>query len=172
MIKINELIKSKSFNSVNNYAICWYIQLLNGEQLRFSNYDSDIIIKGQTYIADTTLTYKSIKKNAELSKEDNEICGIINDNYFKQEDIIKGKLNNVYVEIFLINTVDLDGDKLIINQGHINNIKIADKKFVANISSIHNKLNKKITHSFSQRCRAQFCDKKCTLQRKFINSGK
>ena len=164
MIKINKSTKNKSFNSVSNYTICWHIQLLNGDQLRFSNYDSDIIIKGQTYIADTTLTYKSIEKNAELSKENNEIYGIINDNYFKQKDIINGKLTNAYIEIFLINTVNLDSNKLIINQGYINNIKITNNKFVANIFSIQNKLNKKITHSFSQRCRAQFCDKKCTLQ--------
>jgi hypothetical protein len=55
----------------------------------------------------------------------------------------------VYIELFLINTDNLDSGKLFINQGYINNIKIADKKFVANISSIQNKLNKKITHSFS-----------------------
>lgn len=62
MIKINESTINKSFNSVSNYAICWYIQFLNGDQLRFTNYDSNIIIKGQTYIADTILTYKSIEK--------------------------------------------------------------------------------------------------------------
>ena len=164
MIKINESTINKSFNSVNNYAICLYIQLFNGEKLRFTNYDSDIIIKERTYIANTILTYKSVEKNSELSKENNEIFGIINDTYFKQEDIIKGKLNNVYVEIFLINASDLNSDKLIINQGYINNIKITDNKFVANISSIQNKLNKKITYSFSQHCRAQFCDKKCALE--------
>jgi uncharacterized phage protein (TIGR02218 family) len=164
MIKINESTKSKSFNSVNNYTICWYIQLLNGEQLRFTNHDSDITVEGRTYVADAAFTYKSVAKNSELSKEDNEIFGIINDKYFKQEDIINGKLDNVYIEIFLVSASDLDGNKLIINQGYINNIKITDNKFVANISSIQNKLNKKITHSFSQRCRAQFCDKKCTLQ--------
>lgn len=63
----------------------------------------------------------------------------------------------------MINTSDLDSDKLIINQGYINNIKVTDNKFVANISSIQNKLNKKITHSFSQRYRAKFCDNKCAL---------
>ena len=166
MIKINKSTKSKSLKLVSNYAICWHLQFINGDELRFTNYDSDIIINEQTYIANSVLTYRSIEKNSESLKEDNEICGIINDNYFKQEDILNGKLNNVYIEIFLINTVDLDSDKLIINQGYINNIKIVANKFIANISSIQNKLNKKITHSFSQRCRAQFCDNKCTLQKK------
>ena len=34
MIKTNEFTKSESSNSVSNYAICWHIQLTNGDQLR------------------------------------------------------------------------------------------------------------------------------------------
>ena len=58
----------------------------------------DIIIKERTYIANTILTYKSVEKNSELSKENNEIFEIINDTYFKQEDIIKGKLNSAWIK--------------------------------------------------------------------------
>jgi uncharacterized phage protein (TIGR02218 family) len=163
MIKTNEFTKSESSNSVNNYAICWHIQLTNGDQLRLTNYNEDINIKDYKYIAESIFTYKSIEKSSELLTEKNEICGIICDKYFKRQDIINGKLNDAYIEIFLINTNNLDNGKLILNQGYVSNIKIINNKFIANISSLKNKFNNKITNSFSQNCRAKFCDKDCSL---------
>ena len=163
MIKTNEFTKSESSNSVSNYAICWHIQLTNGDQLRLTNYNEDINIKDYKYIAESIFTYKSIEKSSELLAGKNEICGIICDKYFKRQDIINGKLNDAYIEIFLINTNNLDNGKLILNQGYISNIKIIDNKFIANISSLKNKFNNKITNSFSQNCRAKFCDKDCSL---------
>jgi len=163
MIKINEFTKNKSFNSVGNYAVCWHIQLTNGDQLRLTNYNEDIKIKDYKYVAESIFTYKSIEKCSELLTEKNEICGIICDKYFKRQDIINGKLNDAYIEIFLINTNHLDNGKLILNQGYVSNIKIIDNKFIANISSLKNKFNHKITNSFSQNCRAKFCDQDCSL---------
>jgi uncharacterized phage protein (TIGR02218 family) len=163
MIKTNEFTKSESSNSVSNYAICWHIQLTNGDQLRLTNYNEDINIKDYKYIAESIFTYKSIEKSSELLAGKNEICGIICDKYFKRQDIINGKLNDAYIEIFLINTNHLDNGKLILNQGYVSNIKIIDNKFIANISSLKNKFNNKITNSFSQNCRAKFCDKDCSL---------
>ncbi len=163
MIKTNKFTKSESSNSVSNYAICWHIQLTNGDQLRLTNYNEDINIKDYKYIAESIFTYKSIEKSSELLAGKNEICGIICDKYFKRQDIINGKLNDAYIEIFLINTNNLDNGKLILNQGYISNIKIIDNKFIANISSLKNKFNNKITNSFSQNCRAKFCDKDCSL---------
>jgi hypothetical protein len=112
MIKINEFTKNKSFNSVGNYAVCWHIQLTNGDQLRLTNYNEDIKIKDYKYVAESIFTYKSIEKSSELLTEKNEICGIICDKYFKRQDIINGKLNDAYIEIFLINTNNLDNGKL------------------------------------------------------------
>ena len=108
MIKIHNDLNNKQSNNIVTYAICWYIKLNCGSELKFTNHNSNI-------------------------------------------------------KIFLIDISKVKYKKLIINQGYLENIQIIDNIFKAKISTFFNQFNKKFTHTFSQNCRAKFCDKKCKL---------
>lgn len=163
MIKIHNNLNNKKSDSIITYAVCWDIKLKCGSELKFTNHNNDITLSNEVYVAKNILNYKKIDKNYNSTQENNEITGIIENIYFKKEAIIKGKFKNAHIKIFLIDLSKINYKKLIINQGYIENIQIFDNIFKAKISTLFTKFNKKITQTFSQNCRAKFCDKKCKL---------
>ncbi|MSO13261.1 DUF2163 domain-containing protein [Rickettsiales endosymbiont of Trichoplax sp. H2] len=163
MIKIHNDLNNKQSDNIITYAICWYIKLNCGSELKFTNHNNNIKINDEIYISKNILNYKKIDINYNFVQKNNEISGIIDNIYFKKEDIIKGKFKNSYIKVFLIDINKVKYKELIINQGYIENIQIFDNIFKAKISPFINQFNKKITQPFSQNCRAKFCDKKCKL---------
>ena len=163
MIKIQNNYNNRLPDNITVYAICWYVKLKCGSELKLTNHSNNIKINDEIYISKSILNYQKIVKDSNLMQDNIEITAIIDNIYIKKEEVLKGQFNNAYIKIFLVDLSKDNSNKLIISQGYVNNIKVFDNKFVAKISTLLNQFNKKITQSFSQNCRARFCDNKCNL---------
>jgi uncharacterized phage protein (TIGR02218 family) len=162
----------KAIDAATNYqsdvrivesAICWHIRLKNGEEIGFTSHDHDVQIDGFRYLAKSLLSYDALQENDNISKDINEIFGVIDHKIIKEDDILRGKFDDAKLSIYLVNYKNLEQPKHLLHQAQIGSVRSSHNKFYADTHSIANKLNANITQSFSPYCRAKLCDKNCKL---------
>ena len=156
---------SKLSSSVTEYAICWHIKLKNNQEIGFTTHDNDIKINGFNYLSKALIRYDTIQKSTNLLREFDEIAGIIDHEFIKENDILKGKFDNALLSIYLVNYKNIKQPQHLLKQGYISNIRYSNEQFYANISPLTEKLDSNITQSFSPYCRAKFCDERCKLDK-------
>ena len=149
---------------ITTFAICLKLSLSNGDIIRLTDHDDDIMINSDIYVASNSFFYSNIESNSSLSVDNLEIQGAMSADCVNEVDIMAGKYDDAQIEIFRVNYLDPLNDQIILKLGTISEIKILDNQFVAEVHGMSMGAEKQITDSFSPSCRAKFCDNLCKLE--------
>lgn len=142
---------------------CWKLTRADGTILGFTDLDTNVTFESVTYQAATGFLPSAVQSSADLSVDNLDVVGVIDDSIIKEEDIHAGRYDLAEVEVFRVNYSDLSQGKLVIKRGWIGEITVKGGKFIAEIRGLAQKLEHNIGQLYSPFCRARFCDSKCKL---------
>ena len=162
---ITEDLKNIIQDDTINLVRCWKIKTKNNELLAFSTADIDFEYDNILFHSISGNDIKEQTSNIDVEKDELILSLYVNNNIIKEKDILSGKYDNAEVEVFIVDLLHLDKQKITLINGNIDSITLKNQQFIANVSGLKNQLNKIIGDVYSPICRARFCDNKCKLSK-------
>ncbi len=164
MRKISSQLKEHLAQPVTTLATCWHLKLRNGKELGFTEHDHDIVIQNVTYLASSGITASAIMSNSNMAVDNLELEGILDNELIREDDLCSGLYDHAEVQVFLVNYRAIQDGILSIQKGWLGEVRLGHGYFVAEVRGLTQALTGTIGKLYSPRCRAIFCDLRCSLK--------
>jgi uncharacterized phage protein (TIGR02218 family) len=146
---------------VTTLATCWRLERADGWTRGFTDHDRDLEIDGLAYTAATGFLPSAIKSGSDLSVDNLDVEGFLDDDALKPEDLTAGLYDGARIEIFLVNWADLGQGRIVLRKGWLGEVKRADSRFSAEIRGLANKLQQTQGILYSRLCRVDLGSPEC-----------
>jgi uncharacterized phage protein (TIGR02218 family) len=83
----------------------------------FTDHDRNLVIDGVTYVAATGFLPSAIKSGSDLSVDNLDVDGFLDDEALKAEDLTAGLFDGARIDIFLVNWADLSQGRVLLSRG-------------------------------------------------------
>jgi uncharacterized phage protein (TIGR02218 family) len=148
---------------VTTLATCWRLERTDGWVRGFTDHDQPLVIGGLTYVAATGFLPSAIKYGADLSVDNLDVEGFLDDDALTAEDLSAGLFDGARIDIFLVNWADLSQGRLLLRRGWLGEVKRADNRFSAEIRGIANRLQQSAGKLYSRLCRTDLGSAECKV---------
>lgn len=146
---------------VTTLATCWRLERADGWVRGFTDHDRELVIDGLTYVASTGFLPSAIKTASDLSVDNLDVDGFLDDAALRAEDLIAGLFDGARIEVFIVNWADLGQGRLLLRKGFLGEIKRADQRFSAEIRGLSNRLQQTAGKLYSRLCRVDLGSSEC-----------
>lgn len=146
---------------VTTLATCWRLERLDGWVRGFTDHDRDLLIDGLTYVAATGFLPSAVKTGSDLSVDNLDVEGFLDDAALTAEDLSAGLFDGAKIEVVLVNWADLGQGKLLLRKGFLGEVKRADQRFSAEIRGLSNRLQQTAGKLYSRLCRVDLGSSEC-----------
>jgi len=146
---------------VTTLATCWRLERADGWVRGFTDHDRELVVDGLTYVASTGFLPSAIKTASDLSVDNLDVDGFLDDAALKAEDLIAGLFDGARIEVFIVNWADLGQGRLLLRKGFLGEIKRADQRFSAEIRGLSNRLQQTAGKLYSRLCRVDLGSSEC-----------
>lgn len=163
MKSISENLKRVLENDTINIAKCFKFTLVDGTLLGFTEYSEDIAINGLKYIACCGLNNLNSSSFSDITCSNSKVVASLDNIDIGGNFLSVYNFDGANIEIFIVDRDHLEYGELNITNGFIDSIEIVDDRVFFNIKGVLSILEKSIGEMYSPLCRANFCDKKCSL---------
>ncbi|RLJ20808.1 beta tubulin [bacterium endosymbiont of Escarpia laminata] len=148
--------------SVTTRTTIWDFTLLNSEVKRFTEFDRDLTVGGQTYQSAYGYIPSAIQKGVDASTDNMETSGPININGVDEDDLRAGLYDAAKVKIRLVDWIDPDGQpQYILLEGRLGKVTHGDDAFKAELLGLTKLLQQTIGRSYLPTCDADLGDARC-----------
>jgi uncharacterized phage protein (TIGR02218 family) len=144
-------------------ATCWKATLRNGAVYGFTDHTENITFNSVVYLADAGYTPTSIATTENLSVDNLEVIGMLDDDSIADADIEAGLWDYAEIEIFQVNYKDLTQGALLQRKGWLGEVKTGRTVFTAELRGMMQKLQQNVGELYSPSCRATLGDARCGL---------
>jgi uncharacterized phage protein (TIGR02218 family) len=146
---------------VTTLATCWRLERADGWVRGFTDHDRELVVDGLTYVASTGFLPSAIKTASDLSVDNLDVDGFLDDAALRAEDFIAGLFDGARIEVFIVNWTDLGQGRLLLRKGFLGEIKRADQRFSAEIRGLSNRLQQTAGKLYSRLCRVDLGSSEC-----------
>jgi uncharacterized phage protein (TIGR02218 family) len=146
---------------VTTLATCWRLERSDGWVRGFTDHDRELVVDGLTYVASTGFLPSAIKTASDLSVDNLDVDGFLDDAALRAEDLIAGLFDGARIEVFIVNWADLGQGRLLLRKGFLGEIKRADQRFSAEIRGLSNRLQQTAGKLYSRLCRVDLGSSEC-----------
>lgn len=146
---------------VTTLATCWRLERADGWVRGFTDHDRELVVDGLTYVASTGFLPSAIKTASDLSVDNLDVDGFLDDAALRAEDLIAGLFDGARIEVFIVNWADLSQGRLLLRKGFLGEIKRADQRFSAEIRGLSNRLQQTAGKLYSRLCRVDLGSSEC-----------
>ncbi len=146
---------------VTTLATCWRLERADGWVRGFTDHDRELVVDGLTYVASTGFLPSAIKTASDLSVDNLDVDGFLDDAALRAEDLIAGLFDGARIEVFIVNWADLAQGRLLLRKGFLGEIKRADQRFSAEIRGLSNQLQQTAGKLYSRLCRVDLGSSEC-----------
>lgn len=146
---------------VTTLATCWRLERADGWTRGFTDHDRDLQFDGLVYTAATGFLPSAVKSGSDLSVDNFDVEGFLDDDALKPEDLTAGAFDGARIEIFLVNWADLSQGRIVLRKGWLGEVKRADSRFSAEIRGLANKLQQTQGILYSRLCRVDLGSQEC-----------
>jgi len=146
---------------VTTLATCWRLERADGWVRGFTDHDRELVVDGLTYVASTGFLPSAIKTASDLSVDNLDVDGFLDDAALRAEDLIAGLFDGARIEVFIVNWADLAQGRLLLRKGFLGEIKRADQRFSAEIRGLSNRLQQTTGKLYSRLCRVDLGSSEC-----------
>jgi hypothetical protein len=108
---------------VTSLATCWRLERTDGWVRGFTDHDQNLVVEGVTYVAATGFLPSAIKSGSDLSVDNLDVDGFLNDEALKAEDLTAGLFDGAKIDIFLVNWADLSQGRVLLRRGSLGEVK-------------------------------------------------
>lgn len=148
-------------SEVTTIATCWKLTRRDNTVFGFTDHNKDLAIDEITYLASSGFTPSAVASNSELSVDNLDIEGVIDNSIITEVDIQAGLYDYAQIEIFMVNYQDLTQGSLNLRTGWLGEIKFGRDRFVTEVRGLMQNLSQGIGELYSPSCRAQLGDSRC-----------
>ncbi len=142
-------------------ATCWKITRTDNTVMGFTDHDGDLLYESVNYKAATGFEPTDVQQRDDMSVDNMDVTGILNDSAITEADIQAGLYDYSEIEIFMINYRDLTQGRMVLKRGWIGEVNVKRGQFVAEIRGLAQKLSQNIGRIYSPSCDAVLGDEKC-----------
>jgi uncharacterized phage protein (TIGR02218 family) len=161
---ISPALQSHLQQDVTTLCTCWLITRQDGQVFAFTDHDKDLVISGQTYLASTGYTRTAIKSEATMAVDNVSVIGIMNSETISEIDLKGGKFDYAAVNVFMVNWADPTMGILKLRAGWFGEtVVLPTGIFNTELRGLTQALTTEFVDQFSQLCRADLGDSKCTV---------
>ena len=146
---------------VTTLATCWRLERADGWVRGFTDHDRELVVDGLTYVASTGFLPSAIKTASDLSVDNLDVDGFLDDAALRAEDLVAGLFDGARIEVFIVNWADLGQGRLLLRKGFLGEIKRADQRFSAEIRGLSNRLQQTAGKLYSRLCRVDLGSSEC-----------
>ena len=146
---------------VTTLVTCWRLERADGWVRGFTDHDRELVVDGLTYVASTGFLPSAIKTASDLSVDNLDVDGFLDDAALRAEDLIAGLFDGARIEVFIVNWADLGQGRLLLRKGFLGEIKRADQRFSAEIRGLSNRLQQTAGKLYSRLCRVDLGSSEC-----------
>lgn len=148
---------------VTTLACLWRLERVDGWVRGFTDHDQDITYLGLSYLASTGFLPSAIKSGADLSVDNLDVDGFLDDDALRPEDLTAGRFDGARIDIMLVNWADLAQGHILLRRGWLGEVKRADQRFSAEVRGIANRLQQTSGKLYSRLCRTDLGSSECTV---------
>jgi uncharacterized phage protein (TIGR02218 family) len=146
---------------VTTLATCWRLERADGWVRGFTDHDRELVVDGLTYVASTGFLPSAIKTASDLSVDNLDVDGFLDDAALRAEDLIAGLFDGARIDVFIVNWAELGQGRLLLRKGFLGEIKRADQRFSAEIRGLSNRLQQTAGKLYSRLCRVDLGSSEC-----------
>jgi uncharacterized phage protein (TIGR02218 family) len=148
---------------VTTLACLWRLERADGWVRGFTDHDQDITYLGLDYVASTGFLPSAIKSGADLSVDNLDVDGFLDDEALKPEDLTAGRFDGARIDIMMVNWANLAHGHVLLRRGWLGEVKRADQRFSAEVRGIANRLQQTSGKLYSRLCRTDLGSAECTV---------
>lgn len=148
---------------VTTLATCWRLERTDGWVRGFTDHDCDLVVDGLAYTASTGFLPSAIKSGADLSVDNLDVDGFLDDEALKASDLTAGLYDGARIDIFVVNWADLGQGRILLRRGWLGEVKRADQRFSAEVRGVSNRLQQTQGKLYSRLCRTDLGSSECTV---------
>jgi len=146
---------------VTTLATCWRLERADGWVRGFTDHDRELVVDGLTYVASTGFLPSAIKTGSDLSVDNLDVDGFLDDAALRTEDLMAGLFDGARIEVFIVNWADIAQGRLLLRKGYLGEIKRADQRFSTEIRGLSNRLQQTAGNLYSRLCRVDLGSAQC-----------
>jgi uncharacterized phage protein (TIGR02218 family) len=150
-------------SEVTTLACLWRLERADGWARGFTDHDQDIAYLGLTYVASTGFLPSAIKSGADLSVDNLDVDGFLDDDALRPEDLTAGRFDGARIDIMLVNWADLSQGHILLRRGWLGEVKRADQRFSAEVRGVANRLQQTSGKLYSRLCRTDLGSAECAV---------
>lgn len=146
---------------VTSVATCWKITRKDATVYRFTDHDKLLTVSGDDYTPTDGYSAKAIESSGDMSVDNLEILGVLQDASISEADIVAGLFNDAVVELFIVNHQNIANGISELRKGWIGDIQLKRGVFIAELRGLTQRMQQNIGESYSWLCRADLGDARC-----------
>lgn len=162
--------------SVTTLAVCWRVERSDGVLILGTELDQDVIVAAGdspenplsgTYLAHAGITGSDVRSTSELSVDNMEVSGAVNQGDLNlvdisAADIEAGLFDDATVTLFLVNWQAPDDGQIILRTGTIGNItRTAEGQYRTELRGLAQALSRAVVRTYGVACDADLGDARC-----------
>jgi len=145
-------------------STCWLVTLTDATVLGFTDHDTDLTVGAQLYKASVGYTPSAIQNTTELSPDNMDLMGIIDDAGIKEADLRAGKYDYATIRIFTVDWDDLPSGEIETKvKGKLGAVSLKQGLFNAELNSLASLFSSNVGEAYSTLCPADLGDSRCTV---------
>ena len=163
MRNISVAMQEHLSQEVTTLAWCWEVTRQASEIHRFTTFDKNIELNGNTYISRTGFIPSAIQVFNRANPDNISVSGLLS-TVLNKADIIAGFYNYIKIKIFLVNWEDLSQGVINLFNGFTGRFDVVDDNtFRVELSSLKQRLLNNIGRVVTPECRVDLGDNSCRV---------
>ncbi len=143
-------------------ATRWKITLTDTTVYAFTDHDTDLVIGEITYLSAVGYVPSAVQTNVELSPDNMDVMGIIDDAGISESDLLAGRFDYARIEVASVDYDDLAaGDQYAMVSGRLGKVIMKDGMFHVELNSLSSQLSQNVGRIISVACDADLGDTRC-----------
>jgi len=146
---------------VTSLATCWALRRQDGTEMFFTDFDRDLEVDGEIYLAAGGYSRSAIASSSRFSVDNLDLVGHLSHEIITEEDLLAGRYDFAEVRIFMVNWQDPSMGKIALRRGWLGEVSLRDGAFTAELRGLAQGLLYEIGTLYSPLCRADLGDSAC-----------
>ncbi len=110
---------------VTTLANCWSITRRDGYQFHFTDHDVDLVVSGNTHVAEVGYQQTAVTSSAALAIDNLEVTGIFDSATITSDDLRSGLFDFCEVVLFTVNWADLSQGIMRLRRGFLGEVTVS-----------------------------------------------
>lgn len=134
----------------------------DGVVVRLTEHDRDVVVSGQTYLANAGYRRSGSRSAANLSVPSMDVLGALSDGAIARADVEAGLYDYAEVRLSIVNWADTTMGEIKMLRGTFGEVSVSEKgTFRAELRGFAQTLDQEILTKYQPECRADFGDAAC-----------